>query len=63
MQNRTLAESYKNKVDVYFFEVKEKGKYIYKGKVALAGEPYQAEQKDISGKTRNIWIFPLKIIK
>ena len=62
MQNRTLAESYKNQVDVYLFEVKEKGKYTYKGRVALAGEPYQEEQKDFTGKMRNVWIFPLKVI-
>jgi len=32
-QNKTLAESYNNGVEVHLFEVFESGKYIYQGRV------------------------------
>ena len=61
-QNKTLAESYKSNISIYLFEVFEKNRYTYQGKVKLAGEPYQAEQRDVEGKIRKVWIFPLKIV-
>jgi len=39
-QNKTLAESNTNGVDVYLFEVLKPQEYIYMGQVVLVGEPY-----------------------
>ena len=61
-QNRTLSESHENGVDVFLFEVMERGRYLYQGIVRLAAEPYQEEQPDNNGQSRNVWIFPLKLI-
>ena len=60
MQNKTLAESDTNGVEVHLFEVLESSKYIYQGVVHLCGEPYPESQKDDSGNMRKVWIFPLK---
>lgn len=49
MQNKTLAESRTNGVDVHLFEVLKSGQYIYKGQVDLCGEPYQEVQKGEDG--------------
>lgn len=60
-QNKTLAESGKNGVDVYLFEVLRPNEYIFMGGVELAGDPYQEEQFDEDKKLRNVWVFPLKL--
>ena len=60
-QNKTLAESGTNGVDVFLFEVFEAGKYIFQGKVELAEAPYQENQPDVNGNLRKVWIFPVKI--
>ncbi|CEQ29970.1 HNH endonuclease [[Clostridium] sordellii] len=62
MQNKTLAQSNVNGVEVHLFEVFEKKKYTYVGQVKLNGEPYQAIQKDEDGLDRNVWIFKLRLI-
>ena len=59
-QNKTLAESKENGVEVHLFEVNEPGKYTYTGVVALAGKPYQEIQPDDNGNPRKVWMFPLK---
>ena len=59
-QNKTLAESNTNGIEVHLFEVDEPGKYSYSGVVELAGEPYQEEQPDDNGKPRKVWMFPLR---
>jgi 5-methylcytosine-specific restriction protein A len=41
MQNKTLAESDRNGVEVHLFEVLVPTEYIYRGLVSLAGKPYQ----------------------
>jgi predicted restriction endonuclease len=61
-QNKTLAESLEINIEVHFFEVFKTREYTYQGKVVLADEPYIERQKDINGTTRNVWIFPLRII-
>ena len=61
-QNKTLAESPTNDIENYLFEVFEPGHYIFKGRVALTGEPYQEEQPDINSNPREVWIFPLKLV-
>ncbi|CRK83003.1 HNH endonuclease [Neobacillus massiliamazoniensis] len=61
-QNKTLAESNHNAVDMHFFEVLKPKQYTYQGRVELAGKPYTEKQIDINGKMRNVWIFPLRLI-
>ena len=61
-QNKTLAESATNGVGVFLFEVFESGRYLFKGEVYLADNPYQEVQPDINGIPRNVWVFPLKNI-
>lgn len=59
-QNKTLAESKDNGISVHFFEVMKKGQYTYRGEVELAADPYIDHQKDVDGRLRNVWVFPLK---
>ena len=59
-QNKTLAESETNGIEVHLFEVDDPGKYTYSGVVELAGKPYQEEQPDDNGNPRKVWMFPLK---
>lgn len=61
MQNKTLAQSNQNGVEVHLFEVFEKTKYTYVGIVKLSGEPYQATQKGEDGQLRKVWVFKLKL--
>lgn len=61
-QNLTLAESDENGVEIHFFEVLKPREYTYRGQVQLAGEPYQAQQKDQDDKDRLVWIFPLRLL-
>lgn len=61
-QNKTLAESNTNNVDLHFFEVFKDGEYIYQGKIRLTGIPYQATQDDEEGNPRQVWIFPLQLV-
>lgn len=60
-QNKTLAESDRNGVNVYLFEVFREKEYIFMGQVDLAGKPYQEEQLDIENNLRLVWVFPLKL--
>jgi len=61
-QNKTLAESGTNGVEVFLFEVFEAGKYVFRGPVYLAGEPYQEDQPDVNGNIRKVWVFLLKLL-
>lgn len=61
-QNRTLAESGINGVEVHLFEVLKPTQYIYHGVVKLCGLPYQETQKDDSGIPRKVWMFPLNTV-
>lgn len=63
-QNRTLKESGTNGVAVFLFEVYgPKGSdYHYRGRVELAGEPYQENQLDESSELRSVWVFPLRTL-
>ena len=63
MQNKTLNNSKTNGIEVFLFEVFEPKKYVFGGRVELAGEPYQEKQKDDEDNMRNVWIFPLKRIE
>lgn len=59
-QNKTLAESRTNGVEVHLFESFEPREYIYRGRVELASDPYTEMQKDESGRTRQVVRFPLR---
>lgn len=61
MQNKTLAESHTNGVNVHLFEVFDSGRYTYHGEIILAGEPYLEKQPDVQGDLRNVFVFPLKL--
>jgi len=60
-QNKTLAESPTNSVEVFLFEVFEAGNYFFRGQVGLADATYQEDQPDIKRNLRKVWIFPLKL--
>lgn len=62
-QNRTLAESNENGVDVHLFEVFKEKEYVYMGQVKLIEKPYQEVQKGEDGIPRKVWIFPLKVVQ
>jgi 5-methylcytosine-specific restriction protein A len=61
-QNKTLAESRSNGVAVHLFEVYEKNRYTYIGRLELAAEPYPGTQDDVDNKPRRVWIFPLRLL-
>ena len=60
-QNRTLAESRTNDIDVHLFESFEPKEYIYRGQVQLAGDPYYERQKDEACNERQVVKFPLRL--
>ena len=60
-QNRTLAESRTNDIDVHLFESYEPKEYIYRGQVQLVGDPYYERQKDEAGNERQVVKFPLRL--
>ncbi len=60
-QNKTLAESDSNGVEVHLFEVFRLKEYTYIGQVILSGLPYFEEQPDTNGRARNVCMFPLKL--
>lgn len=62
MQNKTLAESKTNGIEVHLFEVFTPGKYTYQGIVELASSPVMRTQKDKDGNNRKVVIFPVKLI-
>lgn len=62
MQNKTLAESASNAVELHLFEVFKQREYVYQGTVKLTGEPYQEEQTDAVGLPRQVWVFPLTLV-
>lgn len=59
-QNKTLAESDKNGVEVHLFEVFKATQYVYQGVFTLSGIPYQTLQIGEDNHMRKVWIFPLK---
>lgn len=60
MQNKTLAQSDENGVDIHFFEVFDEKVYTYQGQVELSSSPFQEQQDDEDGNSRSVWVFPLK---
>lgn len=62
MQNKTLAQSGTNGVEVHLFEVDKEQEYQYQGRVVLDSAPYSEVQPDESGNSRNVWVFPLRLL-
>lgn len=60
-QNKTLSESRENGVDVHLFESFGAREYIYRGRVALSGDPYYERQKDENLRERQVVKFPLTL--
>ena len=60
-QNKTLAESKFNGVEVHLFEGLENRRYTYRGIVELAGEPFKEKQRDKNGTVRAVYVFPLRM--
>ena len=61
MQNKTLAQSERNGIEVHLFEVLVQTEYIYRGIVTLTDKPFQEIQKGEDGVPRKVWMFPLKL--
>ena len=61
-QNRTLADSQTNGIEVYLFEVFVEKEYVFMGQVELAGLPYQERQLDTEKNNRLVWVFPLHLV-
>ena len=62
-QNITLFESDNNGIEVHLFEVFSSTRiYTYKGQVQLADKPFIEKQDDFDGWSRDVWVFPLKLI-
>lgn len=60
-QNKTLAQSRDNGVDIHLFESYESNDYVYRGRVKLASDPYYDLQKDENGRERQVVKFPLRL--
>lgn len=62
LQNKTLAESNTNGVDVYLFENFKVNEYTYLGPVALVALNHlKRNNQMIAGNLRKVYIFPLKL--
>lgn len=59
-QNKTLAKSRENGVNVYLFENPANGEYLYCGEVELATDPFEVVIADANGKQRKVIKFPLR---
>lgn len=57
--NRILAESETNKVAVFHFDNPEGDRYVFTGRMRLAGAPYNERQRDMLDNERRVWVFPL----
>ncbi|WP_434683172.1 HNH endonuclease [Bacillus sp. PM5] len=61
-QNKTLYESNETQIKIYLFETFASNKHFYRGRVKLAGVPYQEIQEDQEKQKRKVWVFPLSLI-
>jgi 5-methylcytosine-specific restriction enzyme A len=60
-QNKTLAASRTNGVEVHLFEVNKEKEYTYQGRVTLSGDPYQEIQPDQDKIDRKVYVFPVTL--
>lgn len=61
-QNRTLAESQINGLELHLFERYVSLKYEYKGMVELADKPYY-EKQTVNGQSRKVVKYPLRVLE
>lgn len=60
-QNKTLAESNINGVDIYLFESFNTNSYVYRGPVELIGTPFYETQKGTDNIPRKVVKFKLRL--
>lgn len=60
-QNKILANSLTNYVDVYLFETQKDANHLYRGKVMLVGEPFAVYENDQNERSRIVYKFPLEL--
>ena len=58
--NKTLSQSERNGFSLYLFELFSNQKYMYRGIVKPAGEPFMLPVTDLGGNQRKVCKFPLK---
>lgn len=61
-RNKTLNTAFATGRPVYLFEVFKPKQYTFRGRMQLAGEPFQQDSPDAEGTIRKVWIFPLELI-
>lgn len=59
--NKALARSQVTHEDLHLFEVNEHGRYTYRGRAVLAGEPVFEEQLGDDGRPRRVIVFPIRL--
>lgn len=60
-RNKTLLAAFEQGKGVYLFEVFRQGEYTYRGRVELAGPPFERQAPDRDGQARRVWLFPLRL--
>jgi 5-methylcytosine-specific restriction enzyme A len=60
-QNKRLNSSRETGLPIYLFEKQKTNQYFFHGRVRLAGNPFVEPQRDMHGRLRKAWVFPLKI--
>lgn len=63
VQNRTLAQSNTNGVAVFHFDNPQGDRYVFTGRMRLCREPYTERQPDEEGVDRQVWVFPLEVVR
>lgn len=61
-QNLRLAEQGKTATPVHLFEVFKPNQYEYRGEVELAAPMQEMRQPDDNGVSRNVFVFPLRLL-
>lgn len=59
--NKKIVDSSKEDIPLHLFEVYKKGEYFYQGEVYLESDYYQTTKPGKDEKTRNVYVFPLKL--
>lgn len=60
-QNRELNYYKEIGQSLYLFEKLKSSNYKYKGEVEVVDKPFKEKQKDIDGKLREVYVFPIRI--
>ena len=59
-QNKTLANSRSNGVEIHLFEALYPKEYTYRGIMELIADPFYEYQQDCDGTLRKVCVFPLR---